>query len=651
MVQSILDPTIIYPELSSIDPEDKGKDKFIYEVSIRNRICEIALGLPKYAFVNKAIIYFPIYLVEGDRINSQIGLYEIEENRYLSVIDKDGDLVLSEIDKPLLYEKSKLLNWNEIGMSFNKWEQENKETEDEADEVVTIQQLQDKDMNTIEEVEVTVDTDDETDSDCEYVSWVQEYMHSCDYMLVDNEGGGDCLFAAIRDGLETIGKTLSVSEMRSTLANAATEDIFQLYKEQYNIFAERKSELDAQIKPLRKRNAELREQAKNLVDKEQKMLLKQEAIKIKSQYNNLQEEKRQADELLAEFSMMKGVKSLSDFKNIIKTCKFWGDVWAISMLEAALNIKLILLSEEAYLSGDIANVLICSEAHQSLQERGIFRPTDYIILGYTGNHYMLITYQNMGALQYNELSSRLKNIIIEKCLERGQGSFALIPEFKGDEEKEDDIVNLATLNEEISNLNKETFDPNIIFRFYERSHHAKPGKGAGEEMNVSPAIQQEYMPLDRIKDWRRQLSNAYISPIIVDGKRWASVENYIQAAKFKEDSPEFYASMALDNNSLKLGDMEGETISTNPFMARAIGNQNGKYKGKLIRPKEVVIDKNWSEKKRSEALRKAQYAKYDQYPALKDMLLKTKDAKLMEFVRGSEPIIYSELMTIREEMK
>ena len=48
--------------------------------------------------------------------------------------------------------------------------------------------------------------------------WISKLMSSHDYALMDNEGGGDCLFAVIRDGLGKIGRVLTVAEIRAKLA-------------------------------------------------------------------------------------------------------------------------------------------------------------------------------------------------------------------------------------------------------------------------------------------------------------------------------------------------------------------------------------------------------------------------------------------------
>ena len=77
MVNSILDKSINYPEIKKIDAEDLEYDATAYEISIFNKDKTIALGQPKYAYIEKNIVYFPIYLINNDEVESQIGVYEI----------------------------------------------------------------------------------------------------------------------------------------------------------------------------------------------------------------------------------------------------------------------------------------------------------------------------------------------------------------------------------------------------------------------------------------------------------------------------------------------------------------------------------------------------------------------------------------------
>ena len=72
---------------------------------------------------------------------------------------------------------------------------------------------------------------------------------------------------------------------------------------------------------------------------------------------------------------MNGVKSLQQFRAVINTCRFWGDTWAITTLERALNTKFILLSEENFEEGDLDNVLQCGQLNDDeLESSGTLHP-------------------------------------------------------------------------------------------------------------------------------------------------------------------------------------------------------------------------------------------------------------------------------------
>ena len=56
---------------------------------------------------------------------------------------------------------------------------------------------------------------------------------------------------------------------------------------------------------------------------------------------------------------------IDKFKEYVQTTSFWANGWAISVLEYELKVKLILLSERAYLDEDEFNVLLCGEVEVS----------------------------------------------------------------------------------------------------------------------------------------------------------------------------------------------------------------------------------------------------------------------------------------------
>jgi hypothetical protein len=67
-------------------------------------------------------------------------------------------------------------------------------------------------------------------------NWVNKYLRSVKYSIKQNEGGGDCFFAALRDGLRTVKIETSVKAIREKLANEVDETVFNNYLEFFKLF-------------------------------------------------------------------------------------------------------------------------------------------------------------------------------------------------------------------------------------------------------------------------------------------------------------------------------------------------------------------------------------------------------------------------------
>jgi hypothetical protein len=658
MVQSKLDNTINYIESKTLDEEDKQYDATLYSTEIYGVESNIALGQGKYDFVEKNIVFFPLYYVVNDEVVGQIGVYEVFANTIPNITDEDGDIDLSSLDEPLLYSfvNEKYFNINNSDEDKNDDENDDKdEDEDEdhdKDEDEDEDNIFDSDPN---EEELPEQNEGIIDSEKkEYLEkpgnlWVQEYFKSNKYNIIDNEGGGDCLFAVIRDAIKQTGKDISVKELRKMLADETTDEIFKTYKEIYDAILLSITNDETSMKLLVKKNKELRERLKESKDPKERLQIAEEGKKISQQHKQLKNDVLTSREMINEYIFLKKVKDVEGFKKAIQTCDFWADTWAISTLERILSIKLIILSSEYFDNGDNDNVLMCGQLNDNiLKKKGSFEPTHYIIAEHTGIHYKLITYRNNRIFNFNQIPHIIKISVVNKCLEKQAGPYYLIPQFKAfakhigvehslnsQSKNKDDNSQESNNNDEDNGL----FIEDIVFQFYKKSNNKPlPGKGNGEI--IDPTIVKEFSALSKIPDWRRKLDNDYDSEFTLYDHKWKSVTHFMEGSKFKDTNKEFYLLFSLDS---------GSKISENIELAQAATSKTGKYKGEVLRNNNITMDPEYYSKQSgflSEALR----AKFSQNDDLTLLLKETKNAKLQIYKRGSEPIIANELMVVRKSL-
>ena len=264
------------------------------------------------------------------------------------------------------------------------------------------------------------------------------------------------------------------------------------------------------------------------------------------------------------------------------------------------------------------------------------------MVDYTGSHYKLVGYKKKMLFKFTELPYDIKKLIYERCLENNSGPFAIIPDFqKFKSSQKKHVIKEAQYEDLTESKLRGLYNDEIVFQFYSKSlDKPLPGKGSGEKIPNDRL--REYSTLASIPQWRKKLSNFWVQPFTLDNHKWASVEHYYQASKFKRTHPEFYLSFSLDS---------GTDLSKDPAMAKAAGGKSGKFKGNLLRPIEVSADSEFFGKKQKREIYAAQYAKFTQNEDLKTLLLSTGDAKLSHFVKGAEPIVFDELMLIRDKIR
>jgi predicted NAD-dependent protein-ADP-ribosyltransferase YbiA (DUF1768 family) len=672
MVLSKLNSDVSYPEFKSVDSGDLKTEANLYQLEIKEIDVIVAIGNAKNTFEDKNIIYFPIYLVKYNNKVVQIGIYEIKASDYLSYLDDYNNLDVEKMEEPLIYSFATKEYINKLHLKpdvplrriegVDKEEGEVTDSGDEGDE-------EEGEVEYNEYYELPKEREDifiitkgvplppllkeeskkqakdyrEKYHESTKDTWVEKFMKNTNYNIVDNEGGGDCLFATVRDAFSSIAQQTSVNKLRKKLSTEASEKIFLNYKEQYDMYTSALIRDTNQIKELEAEYTLLRQRFTEIIDRGEQKLVSSEAKRVKSEHDKLVEEKKVTSQMLKEYKFMKGVDTLETFKNKIKKCDFWADTWAISTLERILNIKFVVMSSELYKAGDTKNVLQCGQLNDTiLEQRGRFTPEFYIMIDHTGEHYKLIGYKKKLIFKFSEVPYDIKKMIAEKCMEKNAGPFAIIPDFQKFKAGQTKNVIKEAQYEDISESKlRGLYNDDIVFQFYSKSvGKPLPGKGNGEK--IPNERMKEFSELATIPDWRKKLSNFWVQPFSLDNHQWASVEHYYQGSKFKKTHPDFYLSFSLDS---------GTDLSKDPAMAKAAGGKTGKFKGELLRPFEVKIDSDFFGKRESREIYNAQFAKFTQNEDLKKLLLATNDSKLTHFIKGSEPIVFDELMLIRDKIK
>ena len=660
MVVSKLDKSISYPERRGIDPKDNEMESDLYEIDVNGVDIIIAVGNPNNTFEDKNIIFFPIYLVQSDESVVQIGLYEIHATD-ISEYYHDSELNVEKMNAPLLYsfvskqmlEDLRLVPTEDMIEEGEAFETFGKEDE----EVQEIPEFR-RDVFTLTTgVPIARRLKEETKSDAKKEkgkysfkkgeTWVNTFMENPNYYIVDNEGGGDCLFATIRDAFAQFGMQTTVQKLRKKLAGEATQELFMNYKQQYE---EAKTSIvtdTANIKQLEIEYEKYRKLFSETLDRNLRKEYTDATNQIIEQREKIINEKTTSQKIANEYAYMKNVSTLEQFQKLITTCEFWGETWALSTLERILRIKFILLSSENWRTKDLQNVITCGQLNDAiLQQQGEFKPDYYLMLDYSGFHYKLVGYKSRQIFTFPEIPYEMKRKIVEKCMEKNAGLFSLIPDFVDfsnkirQESPSHQQQSTPTFDELSESKIRGLYDDDIQFIFYKSSADKMPGKGSNEKL--AKELMREFSQLASLKNWRKKLDNTWTeSQFTLDGHQWNSVEHFYQANKFR-DSPDFYLSFTAES---------GTKLSKNPDYAKAATTTTGKLKGEHVRPSEVRMDANLQAKDKKKSLQRALEAKFTQNEELKRILLETKNAKLMHYRKSKEPELAEELMMLREELK
>jgi predicted NAD-dependent protein-ADP-ribosyltransferase YbiA (DUF1768 family) len=676
MITSNIDSKVEYAITNNIDKSDINHEAFVYNAKIYNKHIKFVLGTPRFDFLSNNIMYFNIYLANNGSVISKIGIYETTNTDYASLLDANGDVDLNKMSEPIIFSFAKPLIMNNYELidkfetmsnasDFNSTDDGSNisdvesisgddDDDDDDDEDDASKKPQKLVSASYDLMEVNSQTKEESDYEINKYEedpshkWINKYLRSNKYEILDNEGGGDCFFAVLRDALKSVKIETSVKSIREKLASEVDEEILATYKEFFGLFYNNMKSIQTQLKEHKKKHYTLKKMITATADGPDKMKMISD---VKSNFDNMSlisDQNKELEELTREFEFMKDVETIEDLKKVIMEVggKYWADNWAVVTLERLYKVKFIVLSQDHFLNGEKELVLQCSEADKKLQAQGIFEPSYYIMTDYIkGVHYKLITYDKnikRGALTFNELPYRIKELVLEKCMERGAGLYVLIPDFKtfantngvqtstiSKTSSYDSLVNTKTPK-------SQDYSDSIIIQIYSKSKHEKVGEGSGESIKPELKTSKNVLELNNKKkypDWRRKIDNDYLVPnLVIDGNNWASVKHYMLGSRFKE-------LVDLYSKFMKNGD-----VGTNSDDALKLYNSNIVKKS----VKNVILNDEEFKKIESSLLEKALYSKFTQNDEVREILLLTGDALINVFkqTKGASPAL--ELMKVRK---
>ena len=170
------------------------------------------------------------------------------------------------------------------------------------------------------------------------------------------------------------------------------------------------------------------------------------------------------------------------------------------------------------------------------------------------------------------------------------------------------------------------------FVFYSKSADKKAGKGTNEILNVK----DKFYELEKIKDWRKVLSNFYICNFIHDKNIFKSAEHAYHYRKYLSIGKKNIAELLISGN--KYGDVE-------PSEAKSL---SGKGKKSLL-----VLNKQQQQKWVNESKQAKYQILKDKFTACdlaKKVLVLTYPAQLWHQISRSQPERWEDLEQIRDEI-
>jgi hypothetical protein len=679
MVYSRITSRIDYDEDdNSIHSEDVGHESSLYESVLFKQNVILTLGKVKFTYIDKGVVYFPIYLVSDKfEIIEKIGIYEIKKNSFLDNVEQmNNEIDMSLLHEPIIFKNTEHILKNlgdrkivvhktspeqvkkikkieknivdnvvsdiDLGITEFHFSNVNKDIEKSLKDGIFVKHDREKTSLLPDELKETAEQITKSYNKSSNDNWLKKMMKNPNYELKDVHSDNDSLFAVIRDAFEQIGQYTTIQKLRNVVAKHTTK---KYLIENRILF----SEYNAQVANLRKRMVEIKQtievvlknKIKNavLTRTEQKDIIDKCSL-LKDEFDTINKLKKNTIKIIDDTfgKNFETVTSLEKYKELIVSNHCSMNSNTIPIIERELNIKMIVFSE---LDHNDQNEVIKSEKY--IDGKILYKPDYYIMCSVKNGFYKAVSYKGKHILEFSEIPYHVKIMIIKKNMAGISGKYESIEDFKN----YSSFIGIKdapkTIVCEKDNHMEVLYDPCMKLMFYSKSSNKNAGEGSGDTINISDI--QLFTELSCIDNWRQKLDDSWIdleNPITINGKKYASVVHYYQGSKYKNGFPEFSEQFSMDS---------GSKISKDLSICNSASSGNGSINVSndtvRLRPKTVVIDPDFYKGRNVVERQRAIDSKFKQNLHLRNILMNTKNAQLNHYIGNKTPEIAIALMKTR----
>jgi len=490
--------------------------------------------------------------------------------------------------------------------------------------------------------------------------WLNNTMKNPFYKIIPIEGDGSCYFSTVCKAYESIGFKTTPEILRKFLSQHITQDHYLQYKSTYDAITNVQGGLDANQDELKDKSKRLQKENEkaNTVELQQEII--GEAKKVRNEYNSNRIQAEQNNDSLDEYAFLANIHNVEDLRNYICTPDYWIDEITLCIIEEILNFRSVIVQNKSR-----KDMIACQPVIN------LIKPDHYIIMEYeSGNHYNLVSYRDRTLFSFEELPYSLKKTVVDVCIPKVEShrvtsdSIYKLDDFRNfyftlyKKTQEEQVQQLQSVENDKppSDHSADLYDESIVISFHSKADKSNP-VGKAQYDKIEKNRMSEFAELNQQKNkqylhplCRQRMDDSWVecsdkqlpkdcngdtltAPFEIEktGKKWASISHYLLALQY--ENTDLYEKLSLDSGSVFSKSYEAVK-------------------------KAMKTDKSFKVEKKTvdnyEAFRKeALMAKFSQHPDLKNILAKTKMAKLVRINGiGNKQILEPDisLMEVRKEL-